>query len=249
VAPTDSSRTGSAAVEVAALSYRYGTAPVLSDISLQVATGSRCLLVGANGAGKSTLLRILAGQHLLPRAVVQVLGRPAFHDTSLVNDITYLGVEFPFDADVVVADLLMRFQPYPERLVEVLGIDPRWHMHRLSDGQRRRVQIVMGLARRPQVLLLDEVTSDLDVLARHELLELLRQQSVAQGLTVIYATHIFDGLDNWATDLIYLSQGRLALAAPLEEIPELVSLRAAGADNPLHRLVVGWLRDEAESSG
>ena len=70
------------AIEVNALTYRYEAtdAPVLTDVTFEVAAGSRCLLVGANGAGKSTLLRILAGQHLLAPETVKVLERAAFHD-------------------------------------------------------------------------------------------------------------------------------------------------------------------------
>ena len=237
-----------AAVEVTALSYGYegGHAPVLVDLTFSVASGSRCLLVGANGAGKSTLLRILAGQHLLPRDAVRVLGRAAFHDTSLVNDVTYLGVEFPFDADVRVADLIEKHPHFPGELIETLGVEPSWHMHRLSDGQRRRVQILLGLSRQPQLLLLDEVTADLDVLARFELLQLLRRQSEQSSLTVVYATHIFDGLEDWATHLIYLRHGQLDLCRSLDDIEELRDLRRDRASNPLHRLVVRWLaRDRA----
>ena len=119
-------------------------------------------------------------------------------------------------------------------------------MHRLSDGQRRRVQILLGLSRQPQLLLLHEVTADLDVRARFELLQLLRRQSEQSSLTVVYATHIFDGLEDWATHLIYLRHGQLDLCRSLDDIEELRDLRRDRASNPLHRLVVRWLaRDRA----
>lgn len=70
-----------AAISVNALTYAYpGHQPIISDFTLQLPAGSRCLLIGANGAGKTTLLQILAGKHMLGPDVVRVLGRPAFHD-------------------------------------------------------------------------------------------------------------------------------------------------------------------------
>ena len=116
-------------------------------------------------------------------------------------------------------------------------------MHRVSDGQRRRVQILLGLLRPSELLLLDEVTTDLDVIARADLLAFLRDESQAQGLTILYATHIFDGLDVWATHVAHLAHGRIRSLQPIDQIPELARLRAAGASSPLLRLVEGWLRE------
>lgn len=68
-------------ISVNSLTYAYpGYKPIISDFTLQLPAGSRCLLVGANGAGKTTLLQIMAGKHILGQDVVKVMGRPAFHD-------------------------------------------------------------------------------------------------------------------------------------------------------------------------
>lgn len=79
-------------------------------------------------------------------------------------------------------------------LLDILDVDPGWHMHEVSDGQRRRVQIVLGLMAPWQVLLLDEVTVDLDVLVRSELLKWLKRETEQRKCTILYATHIYDGL-------------------------------------------------------
>ena len=88
-------------------------------------------------------------------------------------------------------------------------------MHAVSDGQRRRVQLLLGLMRPREVLLLDEITTDLDLIARQDLLAFLRRGDRARGTTILYATHIFDTLDRWATDIVYLvgRQGRGRRAA------------------------------------
>lgn len=87
----------------------------------------------------------------------------------------------------------------------MLQINLNWGMNELSDGQRRRVQILVGLIRPFKVLLLDEITTSLDVCVRQDLLKWLVKESDKRGATIIYATHIFDGLDDWATQLFYLT--------------------------------------------
>jgi len=219
----------------------------LSDLTLDIERGARCLLVGANGAGKSTLLEVLAGRHMVSEGAVHVLGRDAFADTSLVRQVTYLGGEFPFDVDIRVCDVIAgRRDADPARmqaLVSLLGVDPEWHMHRVSAGQRRRVQLLLGLVQRSDVLLLDEVTTDLDVLARTDLLAFLREETESRGATIVYATHIFDALDTWATHLVWLDRGRARLYDRLEHIGDLEERRARSEPTPLLRTVQAWLRE------
>ena len=222
---------------------------VLSDLTLSVPAGARCLLVGANGAGKTTLLYLLAGRYLVAPERVRVLGCAAFHDTSLTTRRSFLGGLFPLDVDITVREILDRqldVEPArKQRLLQLLDIDLGWRMHRVSDGQRRRVQVLLGLLRPCEVLLLDEVTTDLDVIARADLLAFLREESEQRGMTIVYATHIFDGLDAWATHLLHLSHGKLRLLDELPKIGELSELRQAGESSPLLRLVERWLRRDA----
>jgi CCR4-NOT complex subunit CAF16 len=231
------------AIAVRGLDFAYPEGPpVLRSLDLSVPAGARCLLVGANGSGKTTLLSIVAGHHMIADSAVRVLGRPAFSDTSLVQEVSFIGGQFPFDVDLSVDEILSRRQEVDARraqtLIDVLDIDRRWRMNRVSDGQRRRVQLLLGLLWPFDVLLLDEVTTDLDVIARGDLLAFLR----AQPSTILYATHILEGLEDWATHLAYLHGGRIALMQPLGAIAEYATLKASGATTPLLRLVDGWLR-------
>jgi CCR4-NOT complex subunit CAF16 len=233
-------------------SYPAAAAPVLDGVRFTARAGMRCLLIGANGAGKTTLLRVIAGKHMVPAGAVRVLGRPAFDDTSLATRVEMLGGPFPFEVDVRVGALVDGVRGVDParraRLIALLGVDVDWHMHRVSDGQRRRVQILLGLLRPAEVLLLDEVTTDLDLLARQDLLAFLREES-GRGATIVYATHIFDSLDEWATDLAYMVRGRVTHCAPLDQVAELRAIRAAGESNPLLRLVEGWLRRDTSGPG
>ena len=233
--------TAGPAIEVRDLHFAYRGAPreVLGGVSLTVEPGRRVLVIGANGAGKTTLLRILAGKHMVDPARVRVLGTSAFHDPTLSGRIEFLGGRFPFDVDLRVDEILARqIEVDParrDRLIDVLGVDLAWHMHAVSDGQRRRVQLLLGLLRRREVLLLDEITTDLDLIARQDLLAFLREESEGGGTTILYATHIFDTLDRWATDIIYLVAGKVVLDAPIAAVSEL-------AEQPLVSVVERWLR-------
>lgn len=244
--PSDSA--SPAAIEVNALEFSYpGQAErALSGIALRLPRAARCLVVGANGAGKSTLLQVLGGRLMVPEPAVRVLGRPAFHDTTLVRDVVQLGGEFRFEVDLGVDEILAtKLDVDPARrgrLLDVLEVSPRWRMHQLSDGQRRRVQLLLGLLAPRQVILCDEITTHLDLLARIDLLSLLRRECEERQATVVYATHILDGLDGWATHILHLARGRVVLFAPVAEVQELDALRAAGVATPLLQLVEGWLR-------
>jgi len=257
VAETDTS------VDVNDLVFAYpGRPPVLQGLNMQLAPGARCLLVGANGAGKSTILRILGGRHLpKPDEAVRVLGRSTFHDTRLnfersfldtdwgMRTVAFAGYGCPLQADIAVHKMMEQLQSqYPERredLLEVLGIDLNWKMHQVSDGQRRRVQIYLGLLRPFKILLLDEVTVSLDVIVRMDLLAWLKKESETRGATIIYATHIFDGLDDWPTHLHYLKWGGVTgWQGKLEELDMYNKFKAEGVYSPLLRVAEKWLRAE-----
>jgi CCR4-NOT complex subunit CAF16 len=235
--------TAAPVIEVRDLHFAYRGDPraVLAGVNLTVLPGRRVLVIGANGAGKTTLLRIIAGKHMVDPERVRVLGLSAFHDPTLSGRIEFLGGRFPFDVDLRVDEILARqIDVDPARqahLIDVLGVDLAWHMHAISDGQRRRVQLLLGLLRPRDVLLLDEVTTDLDLIARQDLLAFLRAETARadRPTTILYATHIFDTLDRWATDIVYLVAGKVVTDAPIAGLPEL-------ADTPLVSVVERWLR-------
>merc|ERR1712127_965795 len=130
-------------------------------------------------------------------------------------------------------------------------------------GQRRRVQIMLGLVRPFKILLLDEITTSLDVCVRQDLLQWIVKESDERGATILYATHIFDGLDDWATHLFYLNsrgkcgwQGKMSELEKYQELKRIggsssqksirksaVCCHGAGSDRP-----AGWIRQWTEHS-
>merc|ERR1719440_1804347 len=114
------------------------------------------------------------------------------------------------------------------RLVTLLDMDLNWRLHQVSDGQRRRAQLLLKLLRPSQLLLMDEVTTDLDVVSRQALLQFLREECDERGATVIYSTHILDGLDDWPSHVLHLHHGTLAYCGLLADAPGVATAAATG---------------------
>ena len=227
------------AVRVEALTYAYpGHEPVLRDWSLNLPPGSRCLLSGANGAGKTTVLHVMAGKTMVGEDTVRVLGRPPFHDIALTcgGELSHLGAQWrrhigsagadvPLQGDISARQMIegvANVDPARrERLVQLLDVDLDWSMKSLSDGQRRRVQICLGLLKPYKVLLCDEITVDLDILGRLDLLAFFKEECETRGATIVYATHIFDGMADWMTHLAFTSNGELKYGGAKADIPEI----------------------------
>ncbi|CCF57339.1 hypothetical protein KAFR_0C03470 [Kazachstania africana CBS 2517] len=270
----------SLAVEVDNLTYTFphNDKPSLYNIVLNIPWNSRTLLIGLNGAGKSTLLKLLSGKHLCLNGRILVNGLDPFSPNSMHKDnedvqiTTYLGTEWChmsiIDRDIGVLELLesIGYHHYKERgdnLIEILEVDVNWRMHKLSDGQKRRVQLVMGLLKPFRVLLLDEVTVDLDVIARSRLLTFLKTETEVRKCSIIYATHIFDGLAKWPDKIIHLKDGAIVSQLNYKADVEFVNDVGTGNTNgkvtfhehnkpsvtvtkvnSLHPLAVAWLKKE-----
>ncbi|KAK1386354.1 Non-intrinsic ABC protein 9 [Heracleum sosnowskyi] len=235
-----------------------GSKPLIQDFSLTLNPADRVLLVGANGAGKTTILKILGGKHMVDQDMVRVMGRSAFHDTGLISsaqlcylggewrrEVAFAGFDVPIQMDISAEKMIYGVSGvHPKRrdeLIKVLDVNLSWRLHKVSDGQRRRVQICMGLLKPFKVLLLDEITVDLDVLARADLLSFLKKDCEERGATIIYATHIFDGLENWPSHIVYVAHGKLQLAMPMDEVKKISKLS-------LMRTVESWLRKERDEA-
>ena len=272
------------AVETTNLTYVFGNKRRgVEDITLKIPWGTANLLVGPNGAGKSTLLKILAGKTLIKEGSLKLGGFDPFefsptrheqHNSDINNYISYLGTEWA-NNEVVKRDIPVKLlissiggETYSERrdeLIRIMDLDPDWSMAYISDGERRRVQLVMGLLKPWKLLLLDEVTVDLDVIVRLNLLAFLKKECRERNSCVIYATHIFDGLGkNWCDRVIHLKEGRKADDVDIADITFtnelkeveiardsrniITKIKVALAES-LHPLVLRWLKDDLEERG
>ena len=174
-----------------------------------------------------------------------------------LEGVTYLGLEWVLNpivrTDIDVPTLLASVggNAYPARrdeLVQILDIDLSWRMHAVSDGERRRVQLAMGLVRPWSVLLLDEITVDLDLLSRSEFLGWLKRETESRAATIVYATHILDNLAGWPSVLVHMHLGKVKRVGGVEEMLKEVGAKESG-NSALGELVLAWLREDLRDRG
>lgn len=134
-----------------------------------------------------------------------------------------------------------------DELVHILDVDLRWRMHAVSDGERRRVQLAMGLLRPWRILLLDEITVDLDLLSRSNFLAFLKRETEIRPCTIVYATHILDNLAHWPTHLVHMHLGKVKEWGSMESF-DFGGLRKSG-NSQLGELVLEWLKEDLEKRG
>ncbi|RHY05063.1 hypothetical protein DYB25_010430 [Aphanomyces astaci] len=179
--------------------------PILKNLNVQFHAGQRILLVGGNGAGKSTLLKMIGGKHLPTSGCWELGHRDSFRDTMLNNQrtmatsdwgnrsVAFASHSAAYSADIAVEEMMVKLQQtYPDRradLLKCLRIDLSWRMHKLSTGQRCRVQLFLALLRPSQLIVLDEVLGCLDIISRVNILHFLRRESEGpQQATVTITT-------------------------------------------------------------
>jgi CCR4-NOT complex subunit CAF16 len=123
-------------------------------------------------------------------------------------------------------------------------------MHTVSDGERRRVQLAMGLIKPWKVVLLDEITVDLDLLTRREFLDWLKEESEGREATVVYATHILDQLRGWPTHLVHMTMGKIKEWGEMSEFMGRAAEEGRGSENSsLGELVLKWLKEDLKARG
>lgn len=212
------------------LNFEYFGKKILMDINFTIEAGEKILLIGANGAGKSTLLRVLGGLHLsFDHKKFDVLGtaRPndqhrglAYMGNRWQNQVNFSGT-LPHMADIAAGDMLADWQEENrqrrDELVELLGIDLRWRMHQVSDGQRKKVQIMLALLKPFQLALIDEFVSELDVVVRNRLYMYLDKEVEERQGGILYASHVFDQLDLHFDSVVCINNGTLGAKVSMEE--------------------------------
>jgi len=243
-------------LDVTGLSYSYapGLPKVLKDVNFSFGRGARILVVGANGACKSTVMSILGGKRMVPRGFARIMGKDCFNDAGAAQNVMYCGDWWRtnFFMNLKLGDLLGESVTSTRRcqhLRDVLHVSFEWKINDLSDGQRRRCQLLEILATPRPVYLMDEITSDLDIFAREGILRFLRSESETRGATIFYCTHIFDHLEGWASHLLHMSKGQVVTSCAMSELAEYDRLINEGHPTPLYNLIRGWIYAEYEEAG
>jgi CCR4-NOT complex subunit CAF16 len=193
---------------------------------------------------------------MAPKDSISISGVDPFKDG--LEGVTYLGVEWVLNpivrTDIEVPTLLHSVggSAYPRRrdeLIRILDIDLCWRMHAVSDGERRRVQLAMGLLRPWRILLLDEITVDLDLLSRRNFLQYLQRETETRPCTIVYATHILDNLSDWPTHLVHMSLGKMKKWGSMQDFALESDLVGKTTNSVLGELVLRWLQEDLDERG
>merc|ERR1712194_446047 len=252
------------------LSFSYiKNKPTITNLNLTVPPNSKVLLVGANGAGKSTLIRILTGQIWTGTEYDEFSINGTNKPNDQNNGVTYLGSAWkrqqtafegmcPYSIDCAASEMFVDWQAkYADRrdeIVKVLGIDLKWRMNQCSDGQRKKVRIMIKLLKPFQVCIIDEFAADLDILSRSRFFDYLSRECAERGASVVYATHIFDQADSWASHIAFMQLDRvLSPIHELKSLPAYNEVLARLGNNramcPMYVLVMEELERQYRGSG
>ncbi|MFD7154294.1 ABC transporter ATP-binding protein [Kribbella sp. NPDC059898] len=227
------------------LRMRYGDTDVLHDVSFEARPGEVLALLGPNGAGKSTTIEILEGFRLRSAGTVDVLGAdPATAGERWRSRIGIVLQSWRDHGNWRVRELLEHLgsyyapyrDPWPtDELLAAVGLTAHGNqkIKTLSGGQRRRLDVAIGIVGRPDVLFLDEPTTGFDPEARSEFHELVRGLGAEQGTTVLLTTHDLDEASKLAHRILVLAAGRIIASGSVDELTQLI----AGEDE------VGWTVD------
>ncbi len=227
------------------LKVAFGAQRVLDGLDWSLPTGQVVGLLGRNGAGKTTLIETLLGLREPDAGAALLFGQPAEH---LSDDARARIGYVPQRSDLfewLTADQLLAYfrSFYPRwNTAKVDGLMSRWDIARdkpigkLSGGQQQRLSIVRALAHEPELLVLDEPVASLDPAGRRDFLSELVDQVVDRRTTIVFSTHILSDLERVALDVAFLTGGKIALHAPLDELLE-SSVRLGGVPADIQRFV------------
>jgi ABC-2 type transport system ATP-binding protein len=227
----DNGMKGVAALEVASASHSYGAKRALSNVSFSIAPASFTVLLGLNGAGKTTLFSLISHLYDVRGGTISVFG----HDISRASGeaLRRLGIVFQartLDFDLSVyqnlayhASLHGIGRPQARRRIDALlyAVNMSGRLHdkarSLSGGQMRRVEIARALLHQPRLLLLDEATVGLDIQSRASILSNIRKLVAAEGISVFWATHLIDEVED-ADQVVVLHEGRIVADGKVSDI-------------------------------
>ena len=216
-------------VSITGLSRRFGGKLALDSVSLEAARGQVFGLVGANGAGKTTLIKHILGLLKASSGAVRVFGLdPVAAPAAVLSRVGFLSEDRDLPSWMRVDELIRYARAfyrtwdadYADRLRAQFQLDPCARVKHLSRGELAKAGLLLALAHRPELLLLDEPSSGLDPVVRREMLEAIVRAVADEGRTVIFSSHLLDEIERVSDQLAMMANGRVALQGALPDILE-----------------------------
>jgi ABC-2 type transport system ATP-binding protein len=213
-------------IESTGLGKRYRRTWALRDCTLGIPGGHVVAVVGPNGAGKTTMLQMAVGLITPTAGRVTVLGGEAAGSPDALDRIAFVAQDAPLYKNLPVGDMLRvarnlnrRWdQSYAEARLADLDIPLTRKVGKLSGGQKAQLALTVGLARRPDLLVLDEPLAMLDPLARHDFMASVMAAVAEDGVSVVLSSHVLAELERVADYMIVLSRGRVQMAGDVDDL-------------------------------
>jgi ABC-2 type transport system ATP-binding protein len=211
-------------LEAKGLGKQYRSRWALADCTLSIPAGHVVGLVGPNGAGKTTLLHLTVGLLTPTTGSIQVLGALPASSPLQLSKVGFVGQDTPTYAALSVEDHLRlgaRLNPgwdekFARRRIEQLGLDPAQRAGKLSGGQRAQLALTLAIAKRPELLILDEPVASLDPLARRQFLQDLMEAVAETQLSVVLSSHLVADMERVCDYLIVLAASHVQVAGEVE---------------------------------
>lgn len=217
------------AINICNITRNFGKNKALDNVTLQVPRGIVFGLVGVNGAGKTTLIKHLLGLFKAQTGSVEVFGlNPVQDPVGVLGRIGYLSEDRDLPQWMTIEELMRYNQPfypnwdesYAEELCQTFELNPSQRIKSLSKGQRARSALLIALAHRPDLLLLDEPSTGLDPIVRRDILTAIIRTVADQGRTVFLSSHLLDEVERVADNVAIIHRGKIVLNDSLNSIKE-----------------------------
>ncbi|MHC4147277.1 MAG: ABC transporter ATP-binding protein [Planctomycetota bacterium] len=228
-------------IEISHVRRRFGKTVALDDVSLNVPQGIVMGLIGENGAGKTTLIKHVLGLLKAKEGGVRVFGLDPVRDpVGVLGRIGYLSETRDLPEWMRIGELMRYSRPfypnwdqtYAEELRETFELDSLQKIKTLSKGQRARTALLIALAHRPDLLLLDEPSTGLDPIVRRDIISAIIRTIAEEGRTVLLSSHLVDEVERVADSVAIMHQGQMVLTDSVNNIKETHHLLTLRFDEP-----------------
>jgi ABC-2 type transport system ATP-binding protein len=243
-------------IDVSEVTRRFGTKTALDSVSLSMPRGAVYGLVGANGAGKTTLIKHILGLLRAESGSVRVFGvDPVADPVAVLSRTGYLSEENDLPGWMRVDELIRysrAFYPawddvYAEQLRQAFALDAAAKIKNLSKGQKARAGLLIALAHRPELLVLDEPSSGLDPIVRRDILGAVIRTIADEGRTVLFSSHLLGEVEQVADHVTMINEGKIVLSGSLDAIRQ--SHRVDGRVPSLDEIFVARVGTSAAAAG
>lgn len=213
-------------VEIAGVTKAFGKTNVLDNIDLKLEDGKTYALLGRNGSGKTTLMNLMCTKYIPDSGVIKLMDEEAYENDRVLSEICFMKDYIPAFEDMKLSAIFKYAEKFytrwnktlEEKLIKQFGLETKKIYGFLSKGQQTAVGLIVGLCSNTRILLLDEIYSGLDAVARKELYTILMQEQERYTRTMVLSSHLIEEMTNLFSDVIILHDEKIILNDSLDTV-------------------------------